>query len=193
MPRRFFQRFSVRFPENEHPWYLKPFDYVIAHPVYWSSSRRSVCGGLWIGIFVGLLPIPGQTIVAVLTALLLRVNIPISAIFVWISNPLTFLPIFYLAYKIGAIVLNVPTEPFPSEIDMHWLAAQTASVIKPLFVGSILMGLSVSSVVYLLVSAIWHILTVKRYRKRHTRSVGSIRGGRPHDNRDKLPTDNANE
>ena len=182
MPRRFFKRFSVRFPEKEHPWYLKPFDYIIAHPVYWSTSRRAVCGGLWIGLFVGLLPIPGQTIVSVLLALLLRVNVPLAALVIWISNPLTFVPIFYLAYKIGAIVLNVPTEPFPDEIYLGWLAQQTATVIKPLFVGSLLMGLSISSMVYLVVSAVWHIATIRRYRKRHARTVGSIRGGRQIEN-----------
>ena len=178
MARHFFKRFSVRIPEKEHPWYLKPFEYVVSHPVYWSSSRRSVCGGLFIGIFVGFLPIPGQTVVAVLSALALRVNVPIAAIVIWISNPLTFVPIFYLAYKIGAIVLNVPTQPFPEEIDAAWLAQETALVIKPLFVGSVMMGLSMASMVYLLVSAIGHITTVRRYRKRHTRSVGSIRGGK---------------
>lgn len=179
MPRRFFKRFSTGFLEKEHPWYLKPFEYILAHPVYFSTSRRSVCGALWLGIFVGLLPIPGQTLVVVLSALILRVNVPISAIVIWISNPLTFVPIFYLAYKIGAIVLNVPTVPFPHGIDPAWLAQQTAAVIKPLFVGSVLMGLSISSVTYMLVSTIWHVQTVSRYRKRHIRNVGSIRGGHP--------------
>jgi uncharacterized protein (DUF2062 family) len=124
-----------------------------------------------------MLPIPGQTIVAVLGALAMRVNMPIAALTIWISNPLTFVPIFYLAYRIGAIVLNMPTEPFPSEFDFHWLVEQTGMLWKPLMVGSLIMGASLSSITYLLVSAIWHIATIQRYRKRHRRDVGSIRGG----------------
>ena len=179
MPRRFFKRVSTRFRENnkEHPWYLRPFEYILAHPVYFSASRRSVCGGLWLGLFVGMLPIPGQTIVAVLGALAMRVNLPVAAITIWVSNPLTFVPIFYLAYRIGAIVLNMPMEPFPAEFDFDWLVEQTGMLWKPLMAGSLIMGASLSSITYLLVSAIWHIATIQRYRKRHRRDIGSIRGG----------------
>ncbi|MEE8307405.1 MAG: DUF2062 domain-containing protein [Gammaproteobacteria bacterium] len=98
MPRRFFTNVSTRFKKKrEHPWYLKPFDYVLAHPVYFSTTRRAVGGALWIGLFVGLLPIPGQTLVAVLAALWMRVNMPVAVITIWVSNPVTFVPIFYLA------------------------------------------------------------------------------------------------
>ncbi len=64
---------------------------------------------------IGLLPIPGQTILAVLGALLLRVNLPVAAISVWITNPITFAPIFYLAYKIGAALLDLPIEAIASQ------------------------------------------------------------------------------
>ncbi|MGI9290820.1 MAG: DUF2062 domain-containing protein, partial [Gammaproteobacteria bacterium] len=153
----------------------------LEHPVYFSTTRRSVGGGLWLGLFVGLLPIPGQTILAVLAALWLRVNIPVAAIVLWISNPLTFVPIFYLAYRMGALMLNIPTESVPAEFTMDWVSQELASRWKPLAVGSFVMALSVSSTAYFLVSVVWHISTILRYRKRHTRSVGSIRGGRRHD------------
>ncbi len=181
MPRRFFKHVSLRYREKEvHPWYLKPFDYLLTHPIYFSAARRPVCGGLWIGLFVGMLPIPGQTIVAVLAALLFRVNIPVAAVTLWISNPLTFVPIFYLAYRIGTLVLNVPVQPLPAEFDLTWFIAQTDTIWTPMLTGSLIMGLSLASIVYLLVSAIWHILTIKRYRKRHSRTVGSITGGPDH-------------
>lgn len=179
MPRRFFKKISLQFlQKGDHPWYLRPFDFLLAHPVYFSASRRAVCGGLWIGLFVGCLPIPGQTVVAVLAALLFRVNLPVSAITIWISNPLTFGPIFYLAYRIGAILLNIPPEPFPAEFDMDWLLGQAALRWKPLFLGAVIMGVSLASVGYLVVSAIWHLLTIQRYRRRHHRDIGSIRGGK---------------
>jgi uncharacterized protein (DUF2062 family) len=179
MPRRFFTRFSQQFrKKKEHPWYLRPFDYLLAHPVYFSATRRGVGGGLWLGLFVGLLPIPGQTIVAVLGAIMLRVNVPVAAIAIWISNPVTFVPIFYLAYKIGAALLNIPIESIPAEPSLEWLTGVVAQRWKPLMLGSLIMAVSVASTTYLIFSVVWHISTVSRYRRRHNRDVGSIKGGR---------------
>jgi len=179
MPRRFFTRISDQFRrKKKHPWYLKPFDFILAHPVYFSSSRRGVGGGLWLGLFVGLLPIPGQTLVAVLGAVLLRVNVPVAAIAIWISNPVTFVPIFYLAYRIGALILNIPIEAMPAEPSWAWLSEEIALRWKPLMVGSLIMAVSVASTAYLIFSVVWHVLTVSRYRKRHQRNVGSIKGGK---------------
>ena len=179
MPRRFFTRFSKRYRmKKDHPWYLRPFDYVLAHPVYFSATRRGVGGGLWLGLFIGLLPIPGQTILAVLGALALRVNVPVAAIAIWISNPITFVPIFYLAYKIGAALLNIPIEAVPTEPGMSWITDEIALRWKPLLYGSLIMAISVASTAYLLFSFVWHVSTVQRYRARHKRDVGSIRGGK---------------
>ena len=178
MPRRFFNRVSKHYRRNgAQAWYLHPFRYLLEHPVYFSATRRSVCGGLWLGIFFGLLPIPGQTAVAVLAAFLLRVNVPVAAITVWISNPLTFVPIFYLAYRLGAAMMNIPTEALPAEFTMAWLGDELALRWKPLILGSLIMGLSIASSVYLLVSGAWHVSTISRYRRRHKRDVGSIHGG----------------
>jgi len=175
MPRKFFKHVSLHYrKKKDHPWYLKPFDYLLSHPIYFSAARRPVCGGLWIGLFVGMLPIPGQTILAVLAALTLRVNIPVAAVVLWVSNPLTFVPIFYLAYKIGTIVLNVPVEPFPADLDLDWLMAQTDTILKPMFTGAVIMGLSTASIAYLLVSAVWHVVTIRRYRRRHHRKAANI-------------------
>jgi len=164
--------------KKDHPWYLRPFDYVLAHPVYFSATRRGVGGGLWLGLFVGLLPIPGQTIIAVLAAILLRVNVPVAAISIWISNPITFVPIFYLAYKIGAALLDIPIEAVPAEATWDWVTDEIALRWKPLFVGSLFLAVSVASTAYLIFSIVWHISTVHRYRRRHSRDIGSIKGGK---------------
>lgn len=168
MPRRFFSRVSKRFRRNkEHPWYLRPFDYILQHPVYFAPTRRSVGGGLWLGIFFGLLPIPGQTALALLSAFALRVNIPIAAITVWISNPVTFVPIFYLSYRIGTALLNVPAEPWPDEITLQGLGNELIIRWKPLIYGSLVLATAAATAAYAVVAAIWHASTLFRYRRRH--------------------------
>mgnify|MGYP001824037678 CR=1 FL=1 len=167
MPRRFFTRLSRQYRQKQdHPWYLRPFDYALAHPAYFSATRRSVSSALWLGLFLGLLPIPGQTMIALLGAIAMRINIPIAAIAVWISNPLTVVPIFYLAYRLGATILNIPPEPVPDDITMEWLSGELAEIWKPLFYGSFIIASSVASTVYVVVNLIWQIMTRKRYRLR---------------------------
>ncbi len=174
MPRRFFSRLTRRFdPKKEYPWYLKPFEFLLTHPVYFAAGRRSVSGGIALGVFIGLLPIPGQTALAILGALLLRVNLPLAALSVWISNPLTFGPIFYFAYRIGTILLDIPAEAVPVEPSMSWLNWLSEEITlrwRPLAWGSLLIATSAASVAYLTVSTLWHILTLQRYRVRHRKS-----------------------
>jgi uncharacterized protein (DUF2062 family) len=168
MPRRFFKQISTRFQQEKGKHsIIRPLEFILAHPVYFSPTRRSVGGGLWIGLFLGLLPIPGQTVLAILGAVWLRVNVPIAAVAVWVSNPVTFVPIFYLAYKIGAVLLDIPPEPFPDELSWAWLSEEIALRWKPIVLGSFILAMSVSSTVYLVVSAVWHISTIHRYRHRH--------------------------
>lgn len=168
MPRRFFTRLSRRFDtKKEYPWYLRPFEFLLTHPVYFSAGRRTVSGGIALGLFLGLLPIPGQTALVIIGALLLRVNLPLAALAVWVTNPLTIVPIFYFAYRIGAVLLDIPPEVVPAEPSLNWLREEIAMLWRPLLCGSFLIATSAASVAYLLISTIWHVLTLQRYRKRH--------------------------
>jgi len=176
MPRRFFKHISAQFQkEKDQPWIIRSLEFILAHPAYFAPTRRSVGGGLWVGLFLGLLPIPGQTILAILGAVWFRVNVPIAAISVWISNPITFVPIFYLAYKIGAVLLDIPPETLPAELSWAWLSEELALRWKPLALGSFILAMTVSSTAYLAISAIWHISTLRRYRKRHSHQAVSNR------------------
>jgi len=172
MPRRFFSRLTDRFdPKKEYPWYLKPFEFLLTHPVYFTAGRRTVSGGIALGVFIGLLPLPGQTALAIVGALLLRVSLPLAALSVWISNPLTFVPIFYFAYRVGAMLLNIPAEAVPTEPGLNWLSEEIALRWQPLAYGSILIATSAASVAYLTVSTLWHVLTLQRYRRRHRKDL----------------------
>lgn len=172
MPRRFFSRLTGRFdPKKEYPWYLKPFEFLLTHPVYFTAGRRTVSGGIALGVFIGLLPLPGQTALAILGALILRVNLPLAALSVWISNPLTFVPIVYFAYRIGAMLLDIPVEAVPTEPSLNWLSEEIALVWRPIAYGSILIATSAASIAYLTVSTLWHVLTLQRYRHRHRKDL----------------------
>jgi uncharacterized protein len=60
--------------------------------------------GLALGIFVGFLPIMGiQMAVVSVFALPLRGNLKAAIAGVWISNPITFLPMYFGYYKFGLL------------------------------------------------------------------------------------------
>jgi len=63
--------------------------------------------GLAIGVFSGCFPFFGfQTLLGVFFAKLAKGNIVLAAIGTWISNPFTYIPLYYFNYKVGSIFLN---------------------------------------------------------------------------------------
>ena len=63
--------------------------------------------GLAIGVFSGCFPFFGfQTLMGVFLAKLAKGNIFLAAIGTWISNPFTYVPLYYFNYKVGSIFLN---------------------------------------------------------------------------------------
>ena len=173
MHRRFFRRFSVRYKQKDQPGYLRPFRFVLSHPVYFAANRKSVAGGLWVGLFIAFTPIPGHTVLAILAALLLRVNIPVAAVAVWVTNPLTVVPVFYLAYRLGCAMMIIPVQSFPEEFSWNWVTTEFIDIWKPLWFGSLILATSIASTGYILISVVWRLLTAYRYRRRHLFQSGS--------------------
>lgn len=169
MPRRFFRRVSSGYLRNQRPWYLKPFDALTAHPTYFVPTRRAVAGGIWTGLFVALLPIPAQTIVALLVALVLRVNLPVAAIATWVTNPVTIVPIFYWEYALGTVILQIPPQPFNIELSWEWVTHEFVALWKPLLLGSFIIATLVSSAVYVAISVVWRWMVSYRFKRRHSR------------------------
>jgi|JI8StandDraft_1071087.scaffolds.fasta_scaffold125880_2 uncharacterized protein (DUF2062 family) len=77
-------------------------------PNLWHLNRRSASGAMFWGLWCAFLPMPFQTIPAALAALIFRVNLPLAIVLCWISNPLTMLPVIYIGYDIGALILHRP-------------------------------------------------------------------------------------
>ena len=174
MPRKFFRRLSAPYRGNHSnaAWYIRPFRALLAHPVYFSINRRSITGGLALGVFVGVLPFLGHTPVVVLAALLMRVNLPVAIIATWVANPLTYGPLFYGEYVLGAYLLRQP--PSGLSLDLPWqeLVTALAGTWRPLWLGSIVVGLLLAGVSYLLSNAGWRFMTKLRLKRREERRRG---------------------
>jgi uncharacterized protein (DUF2062 family) len=135
----------------------------------WHINRYSSSMAFFVGLFVAFMPIPGQMVLAAALAVLLRCNLPLSVGLVWVTNPVTMPAIFYLAYRLGALVVNVPVQPVEFELSFHWLANSLSGIWKPFLVGCFLCGLFFGSVGYFVISILWRIRVSQKWRERKRR------------------------
>ena len=105
-------------------------------------ERGHLARGLAIGMFWAFLPIPFQMFPAALFCFFARGNLPLALVAVWISNPLTYAPIFYFEYQFGAFLLSESLPANGAQIADGALfdslaAFLTPDKIKILLVGSL--------------------------------------------------------
>lgn len=135
----------------------------------WHINRYSSSMAFFVGLFVAFMPIPGQMVIAALLAILLNCNLPLSVSLVWITNPLTMPPIFFLAYKLGALIVGVPVEPLSFELSFHWLANRLESIWQPFLLGCLLCALFAGSLGYFVINMLWRWRVVRHLRDRKRR------------------------
>jgi len=147
----------------------------------WHWSRRSVALGVAIGIFFGLLIPIAQIPVSAAAAIVLRANLPAAMGSTLITNPVTFGPIYYLAYRTGARVVGQPVRDAEAEIaritqeataearasgepkPTAWQRIQALG--KPLIVGLALFAVAGGLIAYAVVSFGWWLWVRIRRRR----------------------------
>ncbi len=80
----------------------------LADPRLWHMNRGSMVRAVYVGVIFAFFPLPGQMPLALIGALLVRANVPMSIALTWITNPLTSIPVFWAAYWVGAQVTGNP-------------------------------------------------------------------------------------
>src|SRR4051812_26095793 len=153
MPRKFFRKYlpsHAAISDNRH---IARFGSLLGHHNLWHLHRRSVAGGVAVGMFAGLIPgsNPVQFTAAALLAIWFRVNLPIAVIVTLYSNPLTIVPLYYLAFKLGQLVSFDTTASMPDlafslegKAFREWLPMVLdwlTSIGKPLLIGLPLLAL----------------------------------------------------
>jgi len=161
MPRRLIKRYLPKASDvKKHPQ-LQIFGSRLRDPNLWHLNRYSVAGAAAWGFFVAFLPVPFQMLIAALGALLFRVNLPLSVAMVWISNPVTWVPLYLPAYKLGAIILGNSPSP-PGKINLEWLLNH----FGPLLLGCVIIGLLGAALSWLAVMGLWRRHVKKKWAER---------------------------
>lgn len=121
---------------------------------YFNVNRKMVTRGVFVGLFWGFIPMPMQMLGVMITTPLFRFNVPIGLATVWLSNPFTYPPLWYLEYKTGNILLQ--KEGIGDiQLTMEWFQNHWNEVVVPLYVGTAFYSTVVSFLVFLLLNWLW--------------------------------------
>lgn len=154
---------------------------LLRRPRLWRWSRRGVALGVALGIFFGLLVPVAQIPLSVAAAVVLRANVPAAAVSTLITNPLTFGPLYYAAFKLGHWVTGATGEPAQAKAAVTELQAaglpkeemdlwqRMATVGKPLLLGLAIIATLMGLLSYVLIALAWQVWT---WFKRRGRRLG---------------------
>jgi len=140
-----------------------------AQPMVWHLNRRSVAGGVAVGLFVSWVPVPLQMLFAAVLAAVLRVHVPVSVVMVWFTNPLTFAPLLYAAWRSGSMILGEPVLAEPLNFSPHSILSSAGQAWPTLLTGMLFCA-SVSAVLGFGVTLLlWRVHAIRRWRARRER------------------------
>ncbi len=141
--------------------------YIYYRFVRLQGSPDAIARGLAMGVLAGCFPLFGlQTLIGIGLAAVVRGNKLMAAAGTWISNPLTYFPIFAFNFKVGQWLLGPASEPVSFEGLQSWqeMMAMGADLVIALFLGSFVVGVFCSALSYFL--GIWGFQWIRQRRSR---------------------------
>ncbi|TSE34698.1 DUF2062 domain-containing protein [Tepidimonas charontis] len=168
------------------------------HPRLWHLNRKGLALGVALGVFFGLLIPVAQIPLSGTAAVLLRAHLPAAVASTLVTNPVTFGPVYYGAYKLGAWVINGTDDEAstPEAVilaatqgpavtdgadDRPWWAwwrdlwTWLGSVGKPLVVGLAIVATAGGIAVYVVINAVWIGKVRLARRRRRARGLDGSR------------------
>jgi uncharacterized protein len=164
--RQFFQRVLPAHHEIRSHRQLQFLGDILHDPNIFHLTRHSCAGGVATGLFVAFLPVPGHMVIAALVAIWFRVNLPLSVALVWVTNPVTIPPVFFVAYEFGRILLGRPHHAVKFEFTLHWFTTTFVNIWPSLALGSLILATVASVVGYVTVQLIWRLSIVRKWEQR---------------------------
>ncbi len=161
--------------------YVRARRFVIHGVLHADDPPHKLALGIAVGVFVAFTPTIGaQTVLAVFFAWLLRANKAVGIPVVWLSNPATFVPIFYPCYRLGSWLIEQPgkgrtwwkelAHPPPGwweGIEFYW--GRTMEIWMPLWLGSLIVATVMGIVTYFVTRGM--IVTYRRGREKVSQAL----------------------
>ncbi len=138
----------------------------IYRPSLWHINRYSVSMAFFVGLSTAFVPAPGQTLLAAILALKLRCNLPLALTLVWVSNPITIPVLFYFAYRVGTLLLQIPDTSFTFQLSWQWLLSASNAIWTPLLIGCFACGITSGALGYFSMNMVWRWHVLRRWKAR---------------------------
>lgn len=135
-------------------------------PNLWLFNQRAVSRAMAAGMWAMYTPpLPWQMMIAATLAVYFDANLPIAVALVWITNPFTWIPLYYLAYWLGTEIMGVPHFNFDQfssifSLDTAW------DLGAPLLVGCFALMNGGALLGYFLTRYLWRRQVANRWRAR---------------------------
>lgn len=143
----------------------------------WHVNRQSLSRGLALGLFIAFTPtIPFQMLLTTATAIYFKhLNLPIALAACWVTNPLTAIPIYMNAEKLGKYLLEA--QAFISSLLVILLGADPGMwIIRPirLVLGSLVFASVAALIGYFFMRLLWDITHRGRRQKKEGPNAGLL-------------------
>jgi uncharacterized protein len=160
----------------DHPW-LRRLGPAMQHPRIWHVGRRSVASGVAVGLFFGILLPIGQVPSAAICAVLMRANLATAIAGTFVTNPLTYVPVYVAAYLLGCFLTGIDPALLVDAgagFGGLWLQFESTestartllSVMTPLFIGTLVLASATAAIAWLAVRGLWGHLVMRAWRRR---------------------------
>lgn len=142
--------------------WLKPY---AAKDFLWKKKKKQIARGAAIGLLFGLLIPIAQIPLSIIFCVLLRANIAFAALFTLITNPITFAPIYALAYQLGQNVMETfNIESFDIE-NLNKYIGILLEAGQPTIIGLWLLAIILVPLTYYGILLFWKYKAYKRLLK----------------------------
>lgn len=173
--RKYFKKFLPGHEAVHSNRWLRMFGGTLLHPRLWHLNRHSAAGAVAVGLFCGLIPGPLQMLGAAICAILFRINLPLALVVTLYTNPLTIVPLYFIAFELGKAALGNGADGFvpPPDLDWQHLHAWVGATLdwalglgKPLGVGLLLLAAILATSGYFAVHYLWRLWLIQQWRRR---------------------------
>lgn len=134
----------------------------LTDPRLWSLNRRAITMAFGTGIAISFVPLPIHLFAGLVAAMIWHLNVPTLVLTSMLVNPITAVPIYYFAYRVGVMLLGTAPGRFGFELSWTWLQNGLGTIWKPFLLGCLVCAIVAGYGSYRMLELVWRISTMNR-------------------------------
>ena len=167
MPRRLLKKIIPAPNFLRERWFLRPFGERLHNPQLWTLHRRGVTPAFGVGLAICFVPLPVHLLLACTSAVVFRLNIAVVCATTFLLNPFSAVPVYYVAYRVGAALMHAPRQHFRFVATLSWFRHGLVPVWRPFVLGCLVCAVVTGLLGWAVLEVLWRLRVRRRYRRRH--------------------------